>query len=137
MRNTEQRRVLLEFVFQQNDHFDVDQLIERLPAKGQAGHVSRPTIYRTLSEFVDAGLLRKFVLDGRSVYEADYGYPQHDHLYCTKCEQLFEFQSDELLKLRAAVAQQHNFRVQSHRLTITGVCTDCRKSRVRRKVDLI
>ena len=139
MRNTEQRRSVLDFVFQQHDHFDADQLMERLPAKGEQGYASRPTVYRTLGEFVDAGLLRKFVLDGRSVYEHDYGYPQHDHLYCTKCEKLFEFQSEELLKLRDEVALNQNFQVRNHRLIITGVCEDCRRERrrVRRKVDLI
>ena len=34
-----------------------DALIEQLPSSGQEGHVSRPTVYRTLGEFVDAGLL--------------------------------------------------------------------------------
>jgi len=139
MRNTDQRRNLLDYVFLNHDHFDADQLIERLPAKGKPGHVSRPTVYRTLGEFVDAGLLRKFVLDGRSVYEHDYGYPQHDHLYCSKCEKLIEFQSEELIRLRNEVANAQNFQVRSHRLIITGVCEDCRRGRrrVRRKVDLI
>jgi len=114
-------------------------LIDRLPAKGESGYVSRPTVYRTLGEFVDARLLRKFVLDGRSVYEHDYGYPQHDHLYCNKCEKLFEFQSDELLKLRDEVASANSFQVRSHRLIISGVCDGCRKGRrrVRRRVDLL
>ena len=79
------------------------------------------------------------MLDGRSVYEHDYGYPQHDHFYCSKCEKLIEFQSEELLKIRDDVAKAHNFHVRTHRLIITGVCEDCRKGhrRVRRKVDLI
>jgi Fur family transcriptional regulator, ferric uptake regulator len=139
MRNTEQRRILIEHVFTHHDHFDADALIERLPSKGKPGYVSRPTVYRTLTEFVDAGLLRKFELDGRSVYEHDYGYPQHDHLYCQKCQKLFEFQSDELVRLRDAVARDHRFRVTSHRLIISGVCEDCRKNatRTRRKQDRV
>lgn len=139
MRNTEQRQLLLERVFAQHEHFDADQLLEKLPRRGQPGYVSRPTVYRTLSEFVDAGLLRKFQLEGRSVYEHDYGYPQHDHFYCTKCTRLIEFQSDALLDLRAALAQQFRFAVRSHRLIINGLCETCRKEqrRVRRSVDRI
>ncbi|HAY82277.1 MAG TPA: transcriptional repressor [Planctomycetaceae bacterium] len=139
MRSTEQRRLLVEHVFSHHEHFDADALIEQLPRKGQTGYVSRPTVYRTLNEFVDAGLLRRFELDGRSVYEHDYGYPQHDHLYCKECQQLFEFQSEALLRLRDEVAQEHQFRVTSHRLIITGVCEACRKQsrRTRRKQDLI
>ena len=139
MRNTEQRRILVEHIFSHHQHFDADQLIAQLPLKGSAGYVSRPTVYRTLAEFVDAGLLRKFELNGRTVYEHDYGYPQHDHLYCKHCQKLIEFQSEELLELRNRVAQEHGFRVSGHRFIIHGICDDCVKSRRRtkRKVDQI
>ena len=139
MRNTAQRRKLLEVVFRQHEHFDADQLMAKLPKRGQPGYVSRPTVYRTLSEFVDAGLLRKFELDGRSVYEHDYGYPQHDHLYCTKCQNLIEFSDDRLLDVRRDVAESHRFQDRSHRLIIQGICEPCRLSRRRkkRKVDLV
>lgn len=138
LRQTEQRKFLVERVFSQHDHFDADDLIDQLPRKGELNYVSRPTVYRTLKEFVDAGLLRSFQLEGRTVYEHDYGYPQHDHFYCTKCRRLIEFQSKELLRLRDAVAADHNFRVSSHRLIIQGVCQPCsRVRRQKRKQDLI
>jgi Fur family transcriptional regulator, ferric uptake regulator len=138
LRNTDQRRMLVEQVFSRHEHFDADQLIEQLPRKGHPGYVSRPTVYRTLKELVEAGLLRSFQLDGRSVYEHDYGYPQHDHFYCTRCRQLFEFRSEALLELRDQVSAQHNFRVASHRLIIQGVCETCaRARRQRRKQDLV
>ena len=139
MRQTEQRKVILDLVFRQHEHFDADQLIDKLPAKGEKDYVSRPTVYRTLGEFVDAGLLRKFELEGRAVYEHDYGYPRHDHLHCTKCGALIEFQSDALTELRTQLASEHQFRVESHQLIISGTCNDCvkNKRRVKRKVDLI
>ncbi len=87
---------------------------------------------------VDAGLLRKMVLGGRAVYEHDYGYPQHDHLHCQDCNKLIEFSSEELLKLREAVAREHNFRVTGHRLIISGICAQCRAARQRvRRLDLV
>ncbi len=139
MRNTEQRRNLIDRVFSQHDHFDADQLIERLPRKGQKGHVSRPTVYRTLAEFVDAGLLRKFDVGGRTLYEHDYGYPQHEHLFCSSCEKLIEFQSAELNDIRDDVARRYGFTVRSHRFIIVGTCDQCRtkRQRVKRPVDLI
>ncbi|MCA9120746.1 MAG: transcriptional repressor [Planctomycetaceae bacterium] len=136
-RMTPQKKQLLEHVFSRHEHFDADTLIDNLPddAKG----IGRATVYRALSEFVDAGLLREFQLDGRAVYEHDYGYPQHDHLYCKDCQKLIEFQSDELLELRESVARKANFRVTNHRLIITGVCEDCRlsKRRRRQRLDMI
>jgi Fur family ferric uptake transcriptional regulator len=131
MRVTQQRLALVEHVFSRHEHFDADQLMEQLPSSGKPGHISRPTVYRTLTEFVDAGLLRKFVLNGRAVYEHDYGYPAHDHFHCTECNRLYEFTSPELLAIRDTVAREHRFRVKGHRLIITGTCEECAKSKRR------
>lgn len=130
-RTTSQRRVLVDHVFSRHEHFDADELIDQL--KAEAGdQVSRATVYRALEELVEAGLLRKMTLGSRAVYEHDYGYPQHDHLHCTQCDQLIEFRSDELLKLREAVAKESGFRVTGHRLTISGICKACAEKRHRK-----
>ena len=137
-RHTAQRRFLVEQVFSEHEHFDAEELIERLPRRGEDNYVSSATVYRTLKDLVDAGLLKSFQLEGRAVFEHDYGYPQHDHLYCTRCRQLFEFQSEELVNLRNEVAAKEGFRVTSHRMIIHGVCRQCSKSRrKKRKQDLV
>jgi Fur family ferric uptake transcriptional regulator len=139
MRSTRQRQVLLEQVFAQHDHFDADQLIEKLPRRGDADYVSRPTVYRTLGEFVDAGLLKKFEIDGRSVYEFDYGYPEHDHLHCQSCDRLIEFQADGLDEILRQVAERHGFRPKEHTLLVEGMCEACfrAKRRSHRRLDRI
>jgi Fur family ferric uptake transcriptional regulator len=138
MRNTQQRRVLVEEVFRRHDHFDAEDLILHLGRAGGERRVSRPTVYRTLGELVDAGLLREMTLGGRKVYEHDYGYPQHDHLHCQKCNKLIEFHSDEVAAIRDAVAREQQFHVTGHRLIITGECADCRsRRRQTRKLDLV
>jgi len=138
-RVTQQRRALVDFIFARHDHFDADELIDSLGGRHDAEKISRPTVYRTLNELVEAGLLRKMTLGGRAVYEHDYGYPQHDHLYCQICDKLIEFNSEELQEIREAVGREHNFRVTGHRLIITGVCHDCSRKRHRRQspLDLI
>src|SRR5690606_31052174 len=124
--------------FSHQDPFDPTERLAQLMTNDQQRRVSRPTVYRTLAELEAAGLLRKMTLGGRAVYEHDYGYPQHDHLYCQKCEQLIEFSSDEVKQIRDAVARTHNFRVLGHRLIINGICADCsRPSRPKRRLDLI
>jgi Fur family ferric uptake transcriptional regulator len=138
-RITQQRRALVDHIFERHDHFDADELIDTLGRRHGGERISRPTVYRTLNELVEAGLLRKMTLGSRAVYEHDYGYPQHDHLYCQICDKLIEFSSEELQELRDAVAHKHNFRVTGHRLIITGVCQDCGRKRHRRQspLDLI
>jgi Fur family ferric uptake transcriptional regulator len=67
MRVTQQRLSLVEHVFRAARAFRRRSAHGAAPSSGQSGHVSRPTVYRTLTELVDAGLLRKFVLNGRAV----------------------------------------------------------------------
>lgn len=126
-RVTQQRRLIVEQVFSHHDHFDADELIEHLQELIQRREVSRPTVYRTLGELVEAGLLRKMNLGGRGIYEHDYGYPSHDHLYCQVCNKLIEFHSEAIEQVRDRVAVQHNFHVVGHRLFVTGICAECRR----------
>jgi len=130
-RITRQREVIVEHVSAHHEHFDAEQLLAGLRRTPGGARASRPTVYRTLAEMVEAGLLKKMVLDGRAVYEHDYGYPRHDHLYCTGCRTLIEFTSDEVTQICSAVASRHQFRAQSHRLLVSGLCDRCRTSKSR------
>jgi Fur family ferric uptake transcriptional regulator len=126
-RLTRQRRWILDQVFSHHDHFDADELMTHLAEPIARRELSRPTIYRTLGELVSAGLLRKMTLSGRSVFEHDYGYPSHDHLYCQQCNRLIEFHSSALERLRDRVAREHDFEVLGHRMFVTGTCSACRR----------
>ncbi len=126
-RITRQRRLIVETIFSHHDHFDADELMEHLQESIAGRKLSRPTIYRTLAELVEAGLLKKMPLSGRGVFEHDYGYPCHDHLYCQVCNALIEFHSDSLERLRDSVARQHDFQVLGHRMFVSGICSNCRK----------
>jgi len=138
-RVTHQRMFLVDFIFRQHDHFDADELLDRLNGDEEGKKVGRATVYRTLTELVESGLLRRISLSGRTVYEGDYGYPQHDHLHCQVCDRLIEFQISEIEEFRNAVATEHRFRPAGHRFIITGTCFDCRAKRHRQKspLDLI
>ncbi len=135
-RFTEQQRELVQFIFMRHSHFDADRLIDELK---DAGHqISRATVYRTLRKLVDAGLLRALELGPRTYYEHDYGYPQHEHLYCDKCHQMIEFQSPAVERVIREVCNQHGFQPSGHSFIIRGVCAACNRGRVtKRLLDLV
>lgn len=133
---TEPRRLLVRQVFASHKHFDADELVADLRASSRS--VSRSTVYRTLRLLVEAGLLRELRLTNRTAYEHDYGYPSHDHLHCTECNRVVEFNNDEIRRIREAVSREHGFRAKGHRFIVTGVCPDCNRARSpRRRLDLI
>lgn len=135
-RFTTQQRDMVAYIFSKHNHFDADELIDELKRAGF--RVSRATVYRTLDKLVDASLLRKINLGARTVYEHDYGYAQHDHLYCEKCGTMIEFQDPALERLISDVCQQNHFQYQGHTFVIRGMCTSCNRARMtKRRLDLV
>tara|TARA_R100001132_G_scaffold25760_1_gene26371 strand:+ start:4891 stop:5388 length:498 start_codon:yes stop_codon:yes gene_type:complete len=140
MRLTQERELIVAEVFSSHEHFDADQLVERMKLQKTGRRVSRSTVYRTLGSLEEAGLLRKVArTNDRDVYEHDYGYPQHDHFICKSCGELFEFHNEEIAEILEKLAEQINFRMNEHRLEVYGICDDCSRPPQRRhkKLDLI
>jgi Fur family ferric uptake transcriptional regulator len=140
-RLTQERETIVREIFADHEHFDSDQIVSRLTQpRRDGGRVSRATVYRTLRELEKAGLIRKVARSNdREVYEHDYGYPQHDHFICEKCNQLVEFRNEEISSVLARVSAEHGFRMSGHRLEVHGICANCAKPPVRRhrKLDMI
>ena len=133
---TDLRRVLLGHIFDSHKHFDADELVAELRSAGRK--VSRATVYRTLRLLVEAGLLRELRLTNRTAYEHQYGYPSHDHLHCTTCHEIIEFENDAIRRLRDELSREHGYLAGEHRFVIEGTCPACLKSRTAgRRLDLI
>ncbi|MBW3541651.1 MAG: transcriptional repressor [Planctomycetes bacterium] len=139
-RLTTEKTIVLDEVFSDHEHFAAEEFVDRLSQRKDQRRVSRATIYRVLNELEDAGLLRKVArTDGRDVYEHDYGYPQHDHLICSKCKRLIEFAAEDISRIVEEVADRHGFRTTGHRLEVYGLCAECSRPPRRRnpKLDLL
>jgi Fur family ferric uptake transcriptional regulator len=135
-RYTEQQRDMVRYIFAQHNHFDADQLIDNMKHAGF--QVSRATVYRTLAKLVDAGLLRRLEVGPRTFYEHDYGYPQHEHLYCRQCRKMIEFQAPAVDTIIREMSRQHHFQTSGHTFIIHGICGDCNRARItKRRLDLV
>jgi Fur family ferric uptake transcriptional regulator len=132
-RYTEQQRDMVRHIFSKHNHFEAEQLIDDLKPE-----ISRATVYRTLNKLVDAGLLRRLEVGPRTFYEHDYGYPQHEHMYCQQCHAMIEFQTDAIEEMMRAICRQHGFQPTGHTFVIRGLCADCNRARVtKRRLDLV
>ncbi len=139
MRLTHERSVIVEDVFSQHEHFDTDQIVERLTPGKTGRRVSRASVYRTVGLLEEAGLIRKVARNNeRDVYEHDYGYPRHDHFICDRCDNLIEFENDRVAELIEELARETGFRMTGHRLEVYGICQECSRPRKRNpKLDLL
>ncbi len=124
LRSTDARRKIVEVVLDADDHFTAEGLLDRIRERGH--RVSRASVYRTLSLLVDGGFVesREFQR-GQLMYEVMVGSEHHDHLICSVCERIVEFENSAIERLQEAVASEHGFVLQSHSLRLFGTCPDC------------
>ena len=130
-RFTDPQRDILRHIFAKHKHFDTEELTDDLKRAGLK--VSRATVYRTLGKLVEAGLLRRIEIGTRTVYDHDYGYPQHEHLVCDGCGKMIEFQHPAIDAAVKAMAVEHNFRPDGHSLVVRGTCAECNAARAARR----
>jgi Fur family ferric uptake transcriptional regulator len=73
--------------------------------------------------FAEAGVAHeRHFQDGQTRYEPVVPDEHHDHLICTTCGHIFEFEDPVVEARQAEVAAQHGLRVVSHRHEIYGAC---------------
>jgi Fur family ferric uptake transcriptional regulator len=104
--------------------------IEELYLKLRAKHpgIGYATVYRTLKLFADAGIANEIHFgDGQTRYEHLNEGEHHDHLVCSRCGAIEEFENETIEKLQDEVARTHGFLIETHKLELYGLCEKCRK----------
>ncbi|QHS09423.1 ferric iron uptake transcriptional regulator [Sinimarinibacterium sp. NLF-5-8] len=80
--------------------------------------VGLATVYRVLTQFEAAGLVRRHHFEGGSaVFELERG-DHHDHMVCLDTGEVIEFVDDEIEKLQHVIAAKHGFVVEDHNLVL-------------------
>lgn len=107
-------------------HFSVDELLADLRARG-AREVHTATVYRVLPLLVEAGLLQMTLVSNRegARYERAFERDHHDHLICTACGKIIEFEHEAIEVLQRDIAERFGFRLTGHIHELLGTCADC------------
>lgn len=80
------------------------------------------TVYRVLTQFEQAGLLRRHYFDaGHAVFELNEG-GHHDHLICLQCGKVEEFYDPSIEKRQLKIAEDRGFKVVEHALYLYAEC---------------
>jgi Fur family transcriptional regulator, ferric uptake regulator len=80
------------------------------------------TVYRVLTQFEQAGILKRSNFEsGKAVFELEQG-AHHDHLVCLQCGRVVEFMDSEIEKRQQKIAKDHGFSLQDHALSLYGNC---------------
>jgi Fur family ferric uptake transcriptional regulator len=91
--------------------------------------VGYTTVYRALKLLTDCGLAApRHFGDAQTRYEPVREGTHHDHMICTGCGDILEFEDDRLEELQAQIAHRHGFQLTHHRMELYGRCGRCASS---------
>lgn len=97
-------------------HLSAEDIYRRLIELNE--DVGLATVYRVLTQFETAGLVRRHNFEGgHAVFELERG-PHHDHMVCLDTGKVIEFVSEEIEKLQRDIADKYGYTVQEHSLVL-------------------
>ncbi len=131
LRSTEQRRAVTEEFFRSKGHLTIDDLLAQV--RKENPKVGYATVYRTLKMLADSGVANeRHFNDGLSRYEIAHLGHHHDHLICTECDAILEFEDEEIERLQEELARKKGFQLTRHKHELYGHCISpkyCRKDK--------
>ncbi len=124
LKSTKQRDTILDCFLSCDQHLTTEELYLKL--KEISPGIGFATVYRTLKLFAESGIAREIQFgDGQTRYEHLQAGEHHDHLVCTRCGAIMEFENETIEKLQAEVARSHRFTIINHKLELYGICEKC------------
>lgn len=126
LKSTRQREIILDAFLAVGRHISIEDLYLKLRSKHP--NIGYATVYRTLKLFAESGIAREIDFgDGQTRYEHARQGEHHDHLVCTRCGAIEEFENEAIEKLQDEVASERGFLIEKHKLELYGLCPTCRK----------
>lgn len=124
LRHTRQRAAIAAAIARAPGPLAVQQLLTE--AQRELPNLGVATVYRTLRLLQDQGEVREVVIDGEARYESAH-LGHHHHFSCRGCGRVFDLDHCPL-QLRRDDPALCGFQVESHELTLYGLCPACAPS---------
>jgi Fur family ferric uptake transcriptional regulator len=124
LKTTRQRDRIVRAFFAAGRHVSAEELYHRLQTEDRG--IGLVTVYRTLKLLREAGLAtgRQFG-DTYTRFDPNPADRPHDHLICTRCGKIQEFEDASLHAVREKAARHLGFTVTEHKLELYGFCREC------------
>ena len=128
--NTIQKQSILELLEEhKNKHLNVDEMMSLLYERKE--NVSRATLYRTLDNLVQNGIVRKFTIqeNEKACYQIidEENCHNHFHLVCSNCGKLIHLECDKFEDILKHFETDHGFTVFPSRVVLYGLCSECQE----------
>src|SRR5436190_15164904 len=126
VRLTGPRRTVAAVLEDQTARFTASQLLDA--SRRKEPRIGRATVFRALDLFLEIGIVERF-----SLSNGDVGYvvcdpaAHHHHVVCERCGRATEIDDRGVKALAKKIAKRSGYRIDAHRLELTGLCPSCQK----------
>jgi Fur family ferric uptake transcriptional regulator len=124
LRDTRQRRTILEELKKLKTHPTADELYEIV--RKQIPRISLGTVYRNLDILADSGMILRLE-HGAGCYRFDGNPENHYHVRCSICGRVDDISDAPLEDIEQAIQEKCGYEILTHRLEFIGICPDCQK----------
>ena len=113
-------RILSLFENTVTQHLSAEDVYRSLISEGE--DIGLATVYRVLTQFEQAGVLKRHHFEsGKAVFELNRG-DHHDHLVCIQCGHVGEFYDEEIENRQVQIAKDRGFIIREHSLSLYVEC---------------
>jgi Fur family ferric uptake transcriptional regulator len=125
---TQQRMTILKSLSSGRAHVTAQEVYERVHQ--EYSDIGFATVYRFLRKLTETGYVTEVRMGGLPARYELTPKRHHDHITCTDCGKIVEFENNQIERLQFEVARSQGFRLTGHVLELYGVCAQCQLNEV-------
>lgn len=125
---TDQRLVILRALHGGRTHVTAQEVFEKV-ARTESG-IGFATVYRFLRRLTEGSFVTEVRMGSQPARYELTPREHHDHISCTSCGRICEFENPAIEALQEKVARDLGFELTGHVLELFGRCSDCQKGKV-------
>lgn len=129
LKSSTRRELILETLASAGRHVTAEELLRDV--RQRDARIGAATVYRTLRVLQDSGIVAERHFEGGASRFELLGDDHHDHLICTVCGTIVEFEDDLIEQEQKRVATAYGYELLMHRHELYGVCPSCRARNAR------
>jgi len=122
--NVEERLNVIDVFLNTEEHVTLEEMMQLLKERGF--DYETEFVKQCMNRWVVHGFAQKKLFEGQPPrYEHHHLGRHHDHLICTKCGRIAEFNDEEIETLQLKIATSRGFHMLQHKMEIYGLCSQC------------